>query len=60
MSYVVYGPGRWVETPLDWARCGTEAQAQAHRRRGQKPCPACLRAEGRANLDRRHRRKARA
>ena len=56
-SHVVYGAatGRYVETPLDWARCGTEAQAQAHRRRGQKPCPECLRAEGRA---RQHRRKA--
>lgn len=36
---------------LDWAICargGTEAQARAHRRRGEKPCPACLRAETQA------------
>ena len=26
---------------------GTEAHAQRHRRRGEKPCPACLAAENR-------------
>lgn len=33
--------------PLDWAICargGSAAQARAHYRRGEKPCPACLRA----------------
>lgn len=42
---------------LDWAICargGSEAQARAHRRRGEKPCPACLREETAANA-RRHR-----
>ena len=28
---------------------GTEARAQRHRRRGEKPCPACLAAETAAN-----------
>ena len=28
---------------------GTEAHAQRHRRRGEKPCPACLAAETAAN-----------
>ena len=29
---------------------GTEARAQRHRRRGGKPCPACLAAENAAHL----------
>jgi hypothetical protein len=32
---------------------GTEAHAQRHRRRGEKPCPACLAAENAANAWRR-------
>lgn len=35
---------------LDWVVCdrgGSAAQAKAHRRRGQKPCAACLKAEAR-------------
>jgi len=28
---------------------GTEAHAQRHRRRGERPCPACLAAETAAN-----------
>ena len=57
--HVVYGAstGRYVQTPLDWARCGTEAQAAAHRRRGEKPCPACRAAETRASITRKHRRR---
>jgi len=27
--------------PLDWVKCGSEAQYQAHRRRGETPCVAC-------------------
>ena len=38
---------------FDWARCGTEAQARQHRRRGERPCLKCLRAESFANQDRR-------
>jgi hypothetical protein len=41
---------------LDWAICvrgGSEAQAMAHRRRGEKPCPACRRAEIEAGSRRR-------
>lgn len=40
---------------LDWAICargGSEAQARAHRRRGQKPCANCLAAETRACVTR--------
>jgi hypothetical protein len=29
--------------------CGTEAHARRHRRRGEKPCPACLAAENTAH-----------
>ena len=29
---------------------GTEARAQRHRRRGERPCPACLAAENAAHL----------
>ena len=32
---------------------GTEARATRHRRRGEKPCPACLRAENAAHAYRR-------
>lgn len=45
--------------PLDDLVCGTPANAQAHRRRGQKPCDACLRAEGRASTERTHKRRQR-
>ena len=31
---------------------GTEARAQRHRRRGERPCPACLAAENAAHLHR--------
>lgn len=58
--HVVYGArtGRYVQEPLDWALCGTPAQAAAHRRRGQKPCPKCLEAETRYSVDRKRRRRA--
>lgn len=48
---------------LDWAICargGTEAQAKAHRRRGEYPCPACKRAETRADTERKRARRAKA
>jgi hypothetical protein len=32
---------------------GTEARAMRHRRRGEQPCPACLRAENAAHAYRR-------
>lgn len=33
-------PRTSTEQPLDWARCGTEAQAQAHRAAGARnPAP---------------------
>jgi len=32
---------------------GTEARATRHRRRGERPCPACLRAENAAHAYRR-------
>jgi len=32
---------------------GTEARARRHRRRGEKPCPACLDAENAAHVYRR-------
>jgi len=32
---------------------GTEARAMRHRRHGEKPCPACLRAENAAHAYRR-------
>lgn len=41
---------------LDWAICargGSEAQAMAHRRRGEHPCAACKKAETEAHLRRR-------
>lgn len=40
---------------LDWAICergGSEAQAVAHRRRGEKPCAACRKAEAYARRER--------
>ena len=39
---------------------GTEAHAQRHRRRGEKPCPACLAAETAANAYRTALREGRA
>lgn len=46
-SGVRYGAkwGRFVQVELDWAKCGTAANYQAHLRRGQKPCRACRQAE---------------
>lgn len=41
---------------LDWAICargGSEAQAMGHRRRGEKPCAACKKAETQARVRRR-------
>ena len=32
---------------LDPAKCGTAAQARAHRRNGEKPCQACRLAANR-------------
>ena len=46
-----------IERPLDWAACGTEKQAKAHRRRGEKPCGPCLEAESRADRERRQKRR---
>lgn len=46
--------------PLDWAICargGSSAQAQGHYRRGEKPCPACLRAAAADARDRKARRR---
>ena len=46
--------------PLDWAICargGSEAQARAHQRRGEKACPACAQATYNAREDRAARRK---
>ena len=42
-------PGEWS----DIRPHGTEARARRERRHGQKPCPACLAAEGRAHTYRR-------
>ena len=38
--------------PLDWAKCGTPANYQAHLRRGEKPCEACRKAQNRDRVDR--------
>jgi hypothetical protein len=42
-------PGEWS----DIRPHGTEARAMRHRRRGEKPCPACLTAENAAHAYRR-------
>jgi hypothetical protein len=42
-------PGEWS----DIRPHGTEAHARRHRRRGEKPCAACLAAEGAAHAHRR-------
>lgn len=46
--------GILVRTPLDWGRCGTPANYQAHRRRGQD-CEICRKAVARYEADRRRR-----
>lgn len=53
----VYGKkyGRFIETPLDWAACGTEKNHRAHYRRGEQPCEACRRAANEARARRRRR-----
>ena len=46
----------WDRRPGEWHDVrphGTEAAARRHRRRGQKPCEACLRAENAAHAYRR-------
>jgi len=50
--------GILVKTPLDWTKCGTPANYQAHRRRGQDACQACRKAVARYNADRRQLRKS--
>jgi hypothetical protein len=42
-------PGEWYDVRPH----GTEARAARHRRRGEKPCPACLVAENAAHAYRR-------
>lgn len=48
---------KFVKTPLDEDKCGTEAGAKAHFRRGQRPCKPCERGAARASTDRYFRRK---
>jgi hypothetical protein len=53
---------RVMQAELDEAICwggGTAAQAKKHRRRGEKPCTACLAAERRAKEDREAKRNGR-
>jgi hypothetical protein len=45
--------GKFLKAPLDFAKCGTAAQARAHERRGEKPCAACLTAKRRYDSDQR-------
>jgi hypothetical protein len=45
--------------PVDFAACGSEAQAASHRRRGEKPCAACKAAETRARSERKRRQRQR-
>lgn len=42
-------------SPIDWAKCGTEANYIAHRRLGETPCDACRKAATAAKLARRNR-----
>ena len=59
-GYTLTPPGqRRGPAPLDWVSCGTEAQAAAHRRRGEKPCAACKAAESRARTERKRRQRQR-
>lgn len=44
--------GIYARTPLDWTKCGTPANYQCHRRRGQDACQACKKAVARYNADR--------
>jgi hypothetical protein len=44
--------GRFLEVPLDWAKCGSEANYAGHLRRGEKPCAACKKAMNRARRER--------
>lgn len=46
----------YFDEAICW-RGGSEAQAHKHRRRGEKPCRACLQAETRATEDRENKRK---
>jgi hypothetical protein len=41
--------GRGPRERFDIRPHGTEARAKRHRRRGEKPCPACLAAENHAH-----------
>ena len=52
--------GRGPRQRFDIRPHGTEAHAQRHRRRGERPCPACLAAETAANAYRVALRAARA
>lgn len=62
---ITYGPRveRYIDNekyPLDWAKCGTEANFKAHIRRGQKPCVECEKANSIANVDRKAKARRRA
>jgi hypothetical protein len=50
---ILYGVkhDRFIRTEIDFAKCGTPGNYQAHRRRGEKACQACLRAEARRSRD---------
>jgi hypothetical protein len=37
--------GRLSKSPIDLARCGTQANYQKHIRRGEEPCDACRTAD---------------
>ena len=44
-------------SPIDWAKCGTEANYRRHYRLGEKPCRACIRARQEAYERRKARRR---
>jgi hypothetical protein len=52
-SRSLYGAkhGRFARSPLDWAKCGTDANYRAHHRRGEKACAACSAAHARKRAD---------
>lgn len=61
---LVYGEttGIYVDNdkhPLDWAKCGSDSNYAAHRRRGQEPCDPCRKAMRLASTVRRDRARAR-
>jgi hypothetical protein len=42
-----------AKADLERYPCGTDAAAQRHRRRGERPCDACLAAQAKRGRDRR-------